>query len=343
MLELHSVLPQHPRTQLISPFSFKITLDSRLNNAECEFSIVYGGSPNTDIYDQTLIRTLIGPIPEGRIQFDLDCDPVEIQKLSYIFGITSLIIIGKYKEKEFIRVGYFVKVEYPEIRMDLLEDEVMKDTIEDYSEGIIDAEERSEEFSEYSEEDSESSEEECIKEDLPKLSVENVDEENKDENLESLSENDKNEDEVDNPKASIDSAQLVDSNALVNILTSPTLKKIKNLENVFLENEAEIQNEEVDFVSNESEEREEIDAMLAEKTGITIVEDKLYVKDLVLNINEITVEFCEPPLVTPFVINWSENGEESDKNDVCIDEDPEEQKSLSSDHDTDSPKKRKLD
>ncbi|KCZ77501.1 hypothetical protein H311_01482, partial [Anncaliia algerae PRA109] len=97
--------------------SFSVVLESEELKGDLDFEISYSVDPHTEKFDQTISKLSVGPIPKGNIGFNIETNPVKIELLKpeYIFGITSVIIVGKYKSNPFMRVGYILEVTYPNI------------------------------------------------------------------------------------------------------------------------------------------------------------------------------------------------------------------------------------
>ncbi|KAK0403159.1 hypothetical protein QR680_016753 [Steinernema hermaphroditum] len=83
-------------------------------SGELEWELIYVGSPETDAMDQLLDTAVIESIRAGRHKFVFDADAPEIAKLSkdHIVGVTVLLLMCKYNNQNFLKVGYFVANEY---------------------------------------------------------------------------------------------------------------------------------------------------------------------------------------------------------------------------------------
>lgn len=59
---------------------------------------------------------MVGPIPVGINKFVLSADPPDISQIPEgdILGVTVVLVTCSYREKEFVRVGYYVNNEYSE-------------------------------------------------------------------------------------------------------------------------------------------------------------------------------------------------------------------------------------
>ncbi|KAH8865658.1 Histone chaperone ASF1A, partial [Schistosoma japonicum] len=94
-----------------SSFSHYCFLETVL---DLEWKLVYVSSAYNPSLDQTLDSVLVGPIPVGRHQFFFEAnapDPKIIPNED-IVGVTVVLIQALYRDKEFIRVGYYVNNEY---------------------------------------------------------------------------------------------------------------------------------------------------------------------------------------------------------------------------------------
>ena len=104
-----------------NPFQFEITFECIEDLKEdLEWKIIYVGSAESEDYDQTLDTVFVGPVPEGRHMFVFQADPPDPAKIPVAdaVGVTVVLLTCSYREKEFIRVGYYVNNEYsdPELK-----------------------------------------------------------------------------------------------------------------------------------------------------------------------------------------------------------------------------------
>jgi histone chaperone ASF1 len=78
--------------------------------------VVYVGSANSSQYDQTLDEILVGPIPVGVNKFILQADPPDASRIpeNDILGVTVILVTCSYRQREFLKVGYYVNNEYAE-------------------------------------------------------------------------------------------------------------------------------------------------------------------------------------------------------------------------------------
>ncbi|ELU15516.1 hypothetical protein CAPTEDRAFT_149983 [Capitella teleta] len=100
-----------------SPFQFEITFECIEDlNDDLEWKIIYVGSAESEEYDQTLDSVVVGPIIAGKHMFVFEAcppDPNRIPKEDAV-GVTVVLLTCSYKNREFIRVGYYVNNEYNE-------------------------------------------------------------------------------------------------------------------------------------------------------------------------------------------------------------------------------------
>jgi histone chaperone ASF1 len=73
------------------------------------------GSAHDAGQDQVLDEILVGPVPVGLNKFVLQADPPNPSKLiasMNLLGVTVVLVTCSYREREFVRVGYYVNNEY---------------------------------------------------------------------------------------------------------------------------------------------------------------------------------------------------------------------------------------
>lgn len=81
---------------------------------DLEWKIIYVGSAESDDYDQVLDSALVGPVNPGQFKFRMEApapDPSRIPA-DDLLGVTALLLTCSYKGAEFVRVGYYVNIEY---------------------------------------------------------------------------------------------------------------------------------------------------------------------------------------------------------------------------------------
>ena len=75
---------------------------------------MYVGSAQDASRDQCLDEILVGPVPVGVNKFVLQADAPDPSKLAPedLLGVTVVLVTCSYKDREFVRVGYYVNNEY---------------------------------------------------------------------------------------------------------------------------------------------------------------------------------------------------------------------------------------
>lgn len=106
-------------------FVLKVTLDCHEPiDDDVEFEVTYFGDVFSEHNDQRIGYNVIGPLQKGKLYFELETSPVDLTKIPIkaLFGLTTVLIVGKYHGQQFIRIGYFVEVRYPGIDSEKLID-----------------------------------------------------------------------------------------------------------------------------------------------------------------------------------------------------------------------------
>ncbi|KAJ3071015.1 ASF1 anti-silencing function 1 [Podochytrium sp. JEL0797] len=97
------------------PFRFEITFEviSELQE-DLEFKLIYVGSAETEAHDQVLEELCVGPVPVGvsKFMFEAPAPNPTLLPSTDILGVTVVLLQVSYREKEFIRVGYYVNTDY---------------------------------------------------------------------------------------------------------------------------------------------------------------------------------------------------------------------------------------
>ncbi|KAL3823028.1 hypothetical protein ACHAXA_005216 [Cyclostephanos tholiformis] len=104
-------------SQFLSPFTFEITFECQMPlEDDLEWKVLYVGSAEDTSHDQVLDEILVGPVPVGLNKFVLQADPPDISRIpdDDILGVTVVLVTCSYREREFVRVGYYVNNEYVE-------------------------------------------------------------------------------------------------------------------------------------------------------------------------------------------------------------------------------------
>jgi len=104
-----------------NPIQFEITFECIEDlTDDLEWKIIYVGSAESEEHDQTLDSVLVGPVPSGRHMFVFQAEPPDPAKIpgNDVIGVTAVILTCGFREREFVRVGYYVNNDYvdPELR-----------------------------------------------------------------------------------------------------------------------------------------------------------------------------------------------------------------------------------
>ena len=83
---------------------------------DLEWKLTYVGSAEDENYDQMLDSVLVGPVAMGTYRFIFQADCPDYTKIPSddLRGVTVLLLTCSYNEKEFIRIGYYVNIDYEE-------------------------------------------------------------------------------------------------------------------------------------------------------------------------------------------------------------------------------------
>jgi histone chaperone ASF1 len=81
---------------------------------DLEWKVLYVGSAQDMTRDQILDEILVGPVPVGVNKFVLQADAPDPSQMAQedLLGVTVVLVTCSYKEREFVRVGYYVNNEY---------------------------------------------------------------------------------------------------------------------------------------------------------------------------------------------------------------------------------------
>ncbi|KAM0679845.1 ASF1 anti-silencing function 1 [Glugoides intestinalis] len=141
-------------------FVFKLTFNNQEHMSEdVEFEVLYFGDAYSENHDQKIGYNVIGPLDAGKLCFELETTPIDLTKIPIktLFGLTTVLIVGKFRGEQFIRIGYVVDVRYPGI-----ESKQLLDSEEDDFEGEEDDFEGEEELDENADDEEISEEEDDI-------------------------------------------------------------------------------------------------------------------------------------------------------------------------------------
>jgi len=101
----------------LEPFQFEITFEATQRLEEdLEWRLTYVGSADSEMYDQVLDSVLVGPIPLGQNRFVFEAPPPDPAKIPTgdLLGVTVVLLECLYRDRVFVRVGYYVSNENPD-------------------------------------------------------------------------------------------------------------------------------------------------------------------------------------------------------------------------------------
>ncbi|GAA93689.1 hypothetical protein E5Q_00334 [Mixia osmundae IAM 14324] len=115
VINVSSVKLEHAAAPFTEPFTFDITFEAlRALDDDVEWKVIYVGSTEDLQHDQELDSCSVGPIPAGVNNFVFEAaapTPGSIPK-DELLGLTVVILSASYANQEFVRIGYYVNVEY---------------------------------------------------------------------------------------------------------------------------------------------------------------------------------------------------------------------------------------
>jgi len=105
-------------TAFTNPFQFEVTFEclQQLED-DLEWKVTYVGSAEDETKDQVLEEVLVGPVPMGVNRFVLQADAADHAKIATedLLGVTVVLVTCLYRRQEFVRVGYYVNNEVPDM------------------------------------------------------------------------------------------------------------------------------------------------------------------------------------------------------------------------------------
>jgi histone chaperone ASF1 len=94
-----------------NPFQFEVTFECLQElQDDLEWKVTYVGCAESEEHDQVLEEVLVGPVPMGVNKFVLQASPADHTKIppDDLLGVTVVLLTCSYRDKEFVRVGYYV-------------------------------------------------------------------------------------------------------------------------------------------------------------------------------------------------------------------------------------------
>lgn len=268
--------------KLVEPLVFDVQLTCTNEIKEgVEFVVLYNVDVHSDNDDQVLSEIEIAPIPKGKVGFRIEADAPKIDLIpaDQLFGLTSIIIVGKYMEQQFIRIGYIVDVSYPGIPTDKL----VRNDVGEPSEEISDEEEIGSELEEDDYEDSGY--------------------EDDDESLED------GEQPEDGEECLCSGECKCGRNRTKTFVEAVEEGIAEGRERKFGDEGKEEEMEEKVFEDSYSEVERELDKTVGESVSVEREDDILECCGYRLDKKQIEMKLMEPPVISLFEINWGEGPE----------------------------------
>lgn len=109
-----------PATELLR-FEIAMECVTPLDAKEVEWSMTYIGSAESNKHDQ-LLDSVIVDAPVARLQFVFEASAPNLFLVPKDdqLDVSAIILSAKYKDREFCRVGYYMRHEYPQVFVDSL-------------------------------------------------------------------------------------------------------------------------------------------------------------------------------------------------------------------------------
>lgn len=158
-------------TKIYNPhekFTFKLVFNNQnLINDDLEFEVFYFGDAYSENHDQKICHNVIGPLEAGKLSFELETNPIDLTKIPIktLFGLTTILIVGKFHGEQFIRIGYVLDVKHHGIDSEKLievdEQPIEEEDDEGEDESVEESSEEGEDDSIEIDDGEECSDEEC--------------------------------------------------------------------------------------------------------------------------------------------------------------------------------------
>ncbi|SOV79323.1 histone chaperone ASF1, putative [Plasmodium sp. gorilla clade G3] len=117
------VIVNNPICDILDPFVFTIEFEA-LNKleADLEWKIFYISAVNNEgesNQDIELDNIFLGPIERGVMMFDYAVNPPDYKNMDIdsVLGLQAILISANYKEKEFIRIAYYMNSFYKDMEL----------------------------------------------------------------------------------------------------------------------------------------------------------------------------------------------------------------------------------
>jgi len=115
MINVTNVSVLNNPSRFFSDFQFEVSFECLAPLSEdIEWKLIYVGSAESDEHDQELDSILVGPMQASSYKIVFQADPPDPLKIPShdLLGVTVILLSGFFREREFIRIGYYVNNEY---------------------------------------------------------------------------------------------------------------------------------------------------------------------------------------------------------------------------------------
>ena len=130
VIKVTNVITSQEPTSATSPIHLDVTFECyKPLEGNLDWSLVYVGNAANSNQDQVLDEIEVGPVIVGKNTFHLESSAPDFSKISEI-GITALLLIGTYKNQEFVRIGYIIKHHYSSTEQEEKEEDISQEEIE---------------------------------------------------------------------------------------------------------------------------------------------------------------------------------------------------------------------
>ncbi|KAK3321600.1 histone chaperone ASF1 [Apodospora peruviana] len=109
-------VPKNP-APFTQEYEFEITFECLQEEGlekDLDWKLTYVGSAQSNQYDVKLEDLSVGPIPQGVNKFVFTAPAPTLEQIpkDEILGVTVILLSGSYRDREFVRIGYYVNNEY---------------------------------------------------------------------------------------------------------------------------------------------------------------------------------------------------------------------------------------
>jgi histone chaperone ASF1 len=116
-ISVNSIVVQDNPAPFTAPLRFEITFEAHAAlEADIDWTVTYVGSGDNKAHDQVLDTVSVGPISVGVSRFTLETPAPAAARIPEedLLGSTICFVSCSYREREFVRVGYWLHNAYSE-------------------------------------------------------------------------------------------------------------------------------------------------------------------------------------------------------------------------------------